>query len=1365
LSGAADELPPLHIQYKDYAVWQQKLLNTEAAASARSYWLDKLSLPLPLLHLSEGRQRSQKKTFNGGIFTFRIDAGAATVFNILCKREGGSLFMGLLAVVNGLIARYTQQYDLIIGTPVAGREHADLKDQIGFYVNTLPLRITFDGKDSFQSLFAHVRESVFNAFKHQLYPLDEIVKELRVARDASRATLFDVLVSLQNNSRFKATDKWPDGLQVRQLSVPNTAVKFDLAVKFSESGDAINFNIDYNSDLFSAPFIERFGQHVIQFMKHVIATPHMPVATIDFITIAEKEQMARVNDTKATFPENQTIVSAFINQVNSTPSHIAVVHGEERMTYQDLHLLSDQFAIFLSERHSVSTDDFVGVLIGRSSWIVISMISLMKMGAVFVPMDEDHPEQRRNHMKADAGLKMIIGDDVIRHFLSGKEAYSGRSFSSPVIDPKYAAYMIYTSGSTGLPKGVVTSHRSIINYNEWFTKYCGITSADSSLLLSSMVFSGVYTSIFGTLLKGGALHIISKIGLDNAEFLSDYILKNQITFLKITPSNLHLLVRYGNLFTNERMGLRLLIVGGDRVKTVDFIHIRKNNTDIRVLYHYGSTETSMGALVYEVTDDNIDSFASRPVLGKPLSNVEVYILDETDNIVPVGVSGRICVAGEGLSAGYLNGRVLSQDRFFIHRELKKRFFDMGDVGRRVESGDIELIGRNDSQVKIRGYRVDIREIQQALKTHPEITDVEIGVIQDGQDGVMIVAYITGGKEFNVRELRGYLKASLPEYLIPARFVQLENLPLTVNGKVDRKMLTEFADRAMTGGAVFTEAETPLEEEITKIWEDVLKRRGIGVLDSFFELGGNSLNINMLANRYFKLFNVRIPLNDIFRTSTIREHALLVSSARRETYQFIPQADIDVDYPLSNSQQRLWTICQFKEANPGFNIPITITLEGMFDIAAFDESLNIVIARHEILRTLFRLNKEHVPRQYVLPVEKAGIKTVYTDYRYVEDKEARVLAEVKRLRTMPFDLSEGPLIRVSLLHCTDEKYVLNIVQHHIISDGWSMHILSRELITAYNNIITGSSPEFPALRIHYKDYAVWQRNLLDNGLLDKQRNYWLNALSGELKPIELQQSRERSSLQSFKGNQIREEVDVTLLSEMMLALGEKETPLYILLLSLTSVVLYKFSRQQDILVGVPFAGREHVELEDQIGFYVNLLPVRIHFREDESFAQLFKQIKRTMIDANENQIYPLDELLDKLITGKGYRRDVSKNAIFDVVVSHLKDHLEDAERDMTFRNIKVSNYGEAGISFSRFDLLFHFVESKGKVYLTINYNTDLYERSFAETLMSGVLSTLHHLIRHQEMALVDTIYVDSDSQLLRPTFASSSIEDDLNNFNF
>jgi amino acid adenylation domain-containing protein len=896
IKGIANPLPPLRIQYKDYAAWQLEQLSEHTSSKHKDYWLNQFEGELPVLELPYDKIRPAVKTYNGGIVNRIINATVSRGIKDLSQQQGGTLFMGLLATVNTLLYRYTNQEDIIIGTPIAGREHIDLENQIGFYINTLALRARFNGKDSFAQLLEHIKQVTLEAYEHQLYPFDELVDALKLQRDMSRSALFDVMVVLQNTDIGNVDGQQLDALTINEYSgLADKVSKFDLCFNFTEWNGELQLHLEYNSDIYANSTVERLADHLNRLMELIVAHPSVPIQLLDYLSAEEKHQLiAGFNDTAAAYPKDKTVVELFEEQVAITPAAIALICGEVQLSYQRLNEQANKLAGYLRQHYNIQSDDLIGIKLERSEWMIIAILGVLKSGGAYVPIDIEYPQDRIDHIIADSQCKVLIDEDELEKFRTSQNKYSGENL--PLVHrPHNLAYVIYTSGTTGMPKGAMIEHRSLAARIVYLQQTYAITGADNLIFYRSYSFDGSIEEYLMPVMTGAKCYIApGDFKQDILNNIIRFVESNKITKINMPPVVLGELVLMADKNIVEKLSSLKHVVSGGDLLTAKIVNEFLVKFTASLYNSYGPTENTIDSTNWLA--DRSRRTANVPI-GKPVQNSQVYILDNNLQLVPVGVCGELYVSGAGLGRGYLNNPELSAEKFIPHPFIPGgRMYKTGDLGKWLADGNIEFTGRKDNQVKIRGYRIEMGEIENALQSHPDVESAVVIARPNQHGDKEIVAYVISKGTINVPEIRSYMSKTLPTYMLPAYFVQLDSLPLTHNGKLDKRKLPDPKDAGMAGGVEYVAPRNEIEEKLVSIWQEILGKERIGVKDNFFELGGHSLKVAQLISRINMIFLVRINIQSIFQEPVIEnigEQIAFILEQQKQKQQKSQLIQIDI----------------------------------------------------------------------------------------------------------------------------------------------------------------------------------------------------------------------------------------------------------------------------------------------------------------------------------------------------------------------------------------------------------------------------------------------------------------------------------------
>ncbi|WP_212003973.1 non-ribosomal peptide synthase/polyketide synthase [Chitinophaga sp. HK235] len=1344
-SGTGANLPELPIQYKDYAAWQLNRLETGQYAEDRTYWLEKLSGDLPVLDLPSYKSRPKIKTYNGYRLSTQISSSLTGALNSYSREHGGSLFMGLLAVWNVLCHRYTSQKDIITGTPVAGREHSDLEDQIGFYVNTLALRNEVDPNDSFDAFFARIKDNTLESYEHQQYPFDHLVEDLGVKFDTGRNAIFDVMLVLQNagEKRRDSTTVGDDSDRIADLG--HGVAKFDLSVAFQETGDALAFSVNYNTDVYDRQMVERLIVHYKGLLAALLQNPGERLGAVDYLSAAEKEALITGSHAaRTTYPEDKTVVELFTEQARLHPHSTAVIFEDQRMSYETLHAKSNQLAHHIRDQYHRRTgqvltkDTLIAICLEKCPEMAIAIFAILKAGGAYVPIDPSYPQQRIDFILEDSGAVLVLSHRQLNEVLQlpaervlyidpEEELYLQEETADlPVYSaPADLAYIIYTSGTTGKPKGVMIEHRNLTNLVFVQKDRLGIDGQSNMLLYASLVFDASVWEVFGALALGAQLTIVPGHIRQDIELLKAYLNKTKPTTALLPP------VLVAVMSPSGLQALDSVLLGGD-VTAAKVMQEWSKGRDL--INGYGPTETTVIACMHTFHDGDLNTN-----IGKPIANNSIFLLDAHLQPVPAGVTGELYIGGAGVARGYLNNDELTATRFmaspFVTETDKARgftrFYRTGDLGKRLPDGSIEYMGRIDDQVKIRGHRIELKEIEAVLLSQEHISQCVIEAKVIGGEKV-IVAYVVSDTALDKQLLHEALGKKLPAYMLPAYYVSLDRIPITSNGKVDRAKLPAVAEKDLLREQ-YVAPQTAAEQTLVKLWQEVLHFDQIGIMDDFFRLGGNSLKLSSLLNAIRKEFHIEMSIRDLFTALTIKEQGELVKNAKKSGYSEIHRVEERENYPISVAQRRLLLLNQMNGTSGAYNIPYSLVLHNMHDIGNFEKAVYAVVERHEILRTVFREDEHGQYMQWVLPAAEIGFAIDTFDFRDEVNKKEQVNGYLIKDFYQPFDLSKGPLIRAALLRIAEDQYIFYYNMHHIICDGWSTAVLSNDVMTFYSAFRENREPDLPALKFHYKDFAIWQLEQFRSAKFDSHKSYWQQQLHGEVPVLNLSFSKKRPRIKTYNGNSLQGEMPQDTAKALLELSIRTNTTLFMNLLCAYSLTLNKYSGQKDLLMGSPISGRVNADLKDQIGFYVNTLVYRVMIHPGETYQHMLSRVKNMVLENFEHQEYPFDLIVEDLDKG----RDFSRNPLFDYMLQvNQADNAATGNEDVSTYHIDST----AKTAKSKFDITSTFNVHKDRIHYNVVYNTDLFGQKDIEALLSDLFNLLRLIVTDTTLTMND--YIDA-----------------------
>jgi amino acid adenylation domain-containing protein len=1284
--GETPALPELPLQYADYAHWQQDLLHGEVLASELSYWEGQLTPAPPALQLPVDRPRPATPIFRGARRHFSFTPQLSESLINLSRQEGASLFMTFLAAFQTLLGRYTRQSDICVGSPIAGRNQIELEEVIGFFVNTLVLRTDLSGNPTFQELLKRVRATCLGAYANQDVPFERLIQHLQPERSLNRTPLFQVMMTLQNTPAAVSNF---GGLDWAPLEVDERWVDMDLVLSLMDTPQGVIGLIDYSADLFDDATIDRMLDHFRVLLESIVAEPQQRIEQLQLMDAIERQQiLVEWNATKTDW-EALSLPEMFEAQVEKTPDALALRFCNQELSYRELNARANQRADYLRAR-GVGPEVCVGVSVERSIEMVVWLLGILKAGGAYVPFEPGHPAERNRFTMEEAQVKVVVTGDYL-HVLSKQPTLNPQS--SPA--PDNLAYVIFTSGSTGRPKGVAVPHRAVANTLQWRKDTFALSASDRIFQNIPFTFDPSLWQIFGALISGATLVIAEPDQHQDARYVVRSLAREEITITDFPPSMLQRVVDEEGFADCDR--LRIVFSGGEAL-SLELQNRFLNRSRSELFNQYGPSEAAIDAAFWKCSSEA--GYDVVPI-GLPIANKQIYILDKHLQPTPIGVPGELHIGGIGLARGYVNQPELTAEKFVPNPFSDiggERLYRTGDLARYRPGGVIEFMGRIDHQVKIRGNRVELGEVESVLIQDPAVRECVV-VTQDGTGDLDLVAFIVVNEGYApaANEIRGTLREKLPEYMVPAAVVLLDRLPRTASGKIDRALLPVVARGRREQTADVQQPRTPIEEVMSGIWADVLGLETVGANEDFFDLGGHSLLATQVISRVRKAFPIEIPLRMMFESSTVAglskniEHLLKTSQDAPVSPVLVPLPR-NGPLPLSFAQQRLWFLEQLYPNTPTYNMPLAVRLTGKLDTVALERALNEIVRRHEVLRTTFS-NSDGNPIQIV--------SEAHVLLRIRDEQEIHVRHAVKEESQTPFDLSEGPLLRATLLRLGDEEHVLLLTTHHIVSDGWSMGVLIKETAALYEAFSKEQLSPLPELRIQYVDFAAWQRQRLDGEALAAEIAYWRDHLGGSLPVLDLPTDRPRPRLQSFPGAFETLVIDKELTDATKTLSRREGATLFMTLLATFTVLLSRHTSQNDILIGTPVANRNEIELEAIIGFFVNTLVLRTDLSGNPTFRELLARIRELSLGAYMHQELPFEELVKELQP----QRDLSRAPIFQVMFSLQTATGQTPE----LPGLKMSPIVPDSM-MAQFDLTLSVVETERSLTCSFAYNTDLFYSS-------------------------------------------------------
>ncbi|TCP59053.1 amino acid adenylation domain-containing protein [Tumebacillus sp. BK434] len=1294
-NGLPSPLQELPIQYSDFVYWQ-KLPEQQAALQQQlEYWKQQLGGELEPLQLPTDRPRPSSQTFCGATTQFMLSKALTDSLQQLSVETGTTLFMTLLAAFQTFLSRYTGQTDILIGSPIANRTRHEIEGLVGVFINTLVHRSRIEGDMTFRDLLETVRHTALDAFAHQDMPFEKLVEELQADRNMTYSPLFQAMFVLQNNEQH--TISMP-GLTLRSENLETKTAKFDITLSFFETENGLWGHWEYNTDLFDAETIERMILHFQTLLSGIVDKPDRLLHEYPLLPYDEQLKMLRDwNDTAA--PSREACIHhLFEEQVERTPDRIALVFEERQLTYRELNNLANHVAQIL-QSSGVGPEDVVGVYLERSAELLCALLATHKAGGGYLPLDPSYPQDRLAFMIGDAKPKVILTQASLDGQLpphdaqvltfSGEEQVDFLPNPASLAQPEHLAYIIYTSGSTGQPKGVMVEHRNAAHLFTGMDQAVGCTEEDTILGLNSFGFDICVIELLWSLVCGVKVILLSEQEVRETVFsVNEFSLRNQmlrhnVTMLLCTPSLMSMIIASDDGLA-ALSSLQKIMLGAEVLHPA-LAHQLSRQTNARVFNLYGPTETTVCAAYYEVNGTELGSIP----IGRPLVNYTHYVLDAHLQPVPVGVPGELHIGGAGVTRGYLGRDELTAERFIPNPFDPGILYKTGDLVSYLPDGNIKFLGRLDNQVKVRGYRVDLGEIETRLLEQDAIRE---GVVI-ARDNTLIAYVVADGELPDDLGIRSFLGARLPEFMVPTRFIQLDAMPLSPSGKIDRKALLALESATLQSfERTYVAPSSPLEKELCVVWSEVLQVEQVGVQDNFFTLGGHSLLAMRVMSKVNSRFATHLSLRSLFEAPTIAKLAAVIAEQQHEIVAppIIPVSRNE-HLPLSFAQERLWFLDQLHPDSVTYNIPVVVWIKGNLDAEVLGKCLAEVVERHESLRTTFKI-VDGQPKQFV--TDEVTIALPVCDVQSVAEARAVALEEART----PFNLAQGPLLRAKLLRVGQDEHMLLLTMHHIITDEWSMGIFVEEMATFYDAFSTGTSPHLQPLPIQYADYAFWQREWLTGELLQNQLSYWKKQLGGELPILQLPTDFPRPAVLTERGASHTFQLNSEIAGQLNQLSQQEGTTLFMTLLAAFNTLLFRYTDQEDILIGTPIAGRRREEIDALIGFFVNTLVLRTDLSGGVGFRELLARVRRTALDAYAHQDVPFERLVEELQP----RRNMSYSPLFQAMFVMQNQQQKQVEIEgLTLTALP----GES--STAKFDLSLTMTESADGLTAKFEYNTDLF----------------------------------------------------------
>lgn len=1289
-------LEPLIVEYKDYAAWQKKELTSADMAVHQAYWLEQFPDEIPLLALPTDFPKKSYPDVQGDVLISSCEPDMLEPLQELARQHHTTLFTVMLTAFYVLLHKYTGQEDIVVGTPAEGREHAELKHLAGVFVNSLALRSQPAGSKTFVQLLEEVKSTVIAALEHQAYPFEQLVSKVGAARDLNHNPLFDVWFALQSSSEPKRCG----ALRIEAAALASGMSKFDLSLyAVIHSNHTFDLMWEYRTGLFRADTIRQMSHHFEILLRELGMHASRPLQDITLLSEAQHDQITRTwNPDPSYYPVEAGIHVLFEQMAAAVGKQIALDTPLTSLTYEELNGMANTLAKRLRSK-GVGRNTLVGILLGRSHHLMVAIMAVLKAGGAYLPIDPGFPEERIRHMLQNSRVKLVLSDHLdglngwgescageVLLLHDEQTAYYGECANpDPINEPGDMAYVLYTSGSTGSPKGVVITHDNLFNFIHAMSEQTEWPAGSGVLALTTVSFDIFFVEMLLPLFKGMKVIMADEAIQQDPELLARLVQDKPVHTLQLTPSRLSMLL-------NHRHGAELLrqakqiLVGGEHFP-LKLLAGLQNCTMARIYNMYGPTETTIWSTVQELTA------STRNDIGRPLANTWLYVLDSQGQLVPPGIPGELYIGGKGVAKGYFGNELLTNERFIPNPFTGEgTMYRTGDRVRWLDDGCLMYLGRLDHQVKIRGYRIDTEEVQESMMSCEGVAQALVVAESSRENGDRLVGYYTAVRACSPRQVRQHLMDLLPAYMIPGRLVHIASFPLTPNGKLDRKKLkTAEIIQDQEEERQSTDTATDGERQMAAIWSEVLELTGpFSPTDSFFELGGNSLQASSILLMIHERMGAEISLRQFFKQPTVRALSALAESSSKSKIMAIPAAAAADSYPLSSAQRRMYFLYELEGEGISYNMPLMVKIKGRLDHQRLSRALDEMTRRHASLRTCFETVNGR-PVQRITP--DAQIPVSYRQAATGTELQDMVLGFIQ-----PFALDKAPLVRICIASTAEEESVLMLDMHHIIADGISTDIFVRDLLALYQGQELVQPPT-----VDYKDYSLWQSRLVHTDLYRTQEKFWLETLGGELPILNLPIDRPRPPVKGYEGGTVKTSMLPELRHKLNRTVANHGVTLNTLLLTAYYTLLFRITGQEDIIVGSPFANRQQADIREVIGMFVNTVALRSCPAADKTVRQYVHEVADLLLLAQEHQELPFEHLIEKL----NLPRDMSRNPLFDTMFSYQSKPLPLPQ----WPELRVEPY-MVSFPVSKFDLSLNIVETSEDMLLELEYSAELF---MAETV--------------------------------------------------
>ncbi|MED3685585.1 amino acid adenylation domain-containing protein [Bacillus thuringiensis] len=1337
--------------YKNLVEYEEGFINSAIYKEGSSYWKDYLQGELTPTEFPIDFNKMNEKRYTDQNISKNINSDLFYQIQCFAKKNNISIYRVMLSTYCTLLHQMTNAEEIIVGIPINTRPHTEERDTFGYFVNTVPIRITIEKGETFKEILNKVNKSIHLAITYKHNPYSHIVKDLNLNKNTNDNMVYSTAFNTMKIPELKIPD-----IESTVLTDCKRVNPFNMTWRIMRyEGETENkIEVDYNSALYKPESISDLVERYIYLLQKLMKNVNEPIHSLDLLLEKDHRLYKEMNSNALTYPNSKTLDQLIDLQALESPNQIAISMGDKSITYYELQQRSNQIVNYLCE-HDIKKGQSVSIIMVREIDTIVWILGILKSGGVYVPIDPKFPEKRIEYILKDSESQMIITKKEFRglverfaiHTIYLEDFHYANSIeniaSTHTIED--AAYIIYTSGSTGLPKGVVVPHKGVVNLSYSVINTFHLGKEDVFLQFATIIFDASIMEIFPILLCGGRMHLISDIEKRSAEEFINVSQKNGITNVVLPTAFFKLIADMPKEMLLKLNSVKRLFVGGE---TLPAESVRKWQSKlglkIPVLNAYGPTETTVCATMYEVNGEIQKEISSIPI-GKPIANSEVFVVSPFNTLCPSGVVGELFIGGDGVANGYLNQKEKTEEAFISFDKSynhDKKMYRTGDLGRLLPNGNLEFIGRKDNQVKIRGYRIELDEIEGTLFKHPEVRDAVVFTYQN--DKIVSFYLSKDNTELKQEALKTFLSESLPDFMMPNYVFHLESFPVSPSGKLDRKKLElQIPSLLENMQKQYVPPISETEKRLAKTWAEILNlgKYRISREDDFFKLGGHSLIAVQVLNQIQKEFHLKIEIRDIFEHTTIAslsayiDKLMAVNHDREEQEMQVLKVADKESYQLSSAQKRIWFLNKYNAINRVYDTPLHIYIEPSLNKDILQDTIRFLVERHEMLRTVF-IERNGEPRQVIL--NSIAIDLIHDEIEHMSKKEQQeyIRTTINQTDYTPFDLEKGPLFRIRIFNLNKKKSYLYINLHHIITDEWSVRNLLDELMKVYSAFAKRRNPELPTISNRYVDYAEWEQEQLNLGRWDTEKSYWMAELAAPLPILNLPLDFSRNRQSTNKGTVFEMKLDNEMKESLKQVCEQENVSIYMLFLAAYIQLLHYLTDQKDIIVGTPIVGRNHQEFEKIQGFFVNTLAIRTQLNDVKNLTQLLKVVREKCLNSFQNQSYPFDKVIEQINPDRSF----GNNPIFSTMFSYQKDILQqhDAYKLQLLPNKQ---------DISKFDISLAVEEGLDYVGISFEHDINLFKEESIKRFTQNLFTILDAFIHQRTVAYENLSFLSQEEESL------------------